>query len=211
MINVDLISTGPIEVAMTVDDLVLWDGTPVPDGYTSRSISEGMAATFNDARITGVYAFAHTSPIQRDPQARATFEAWVDGGHHLGNHTHNHAPLNWVDADTYCREIDTAEKYIGDLIERAPQRYFRYAMDMPGPSEARREDHLRANGYTNAPITTWFGDFAFLVSYYRALTTGNREAAQMLRKSYVQAALFTSPTTPPPHAPCSAGTSRTSS
>jgi hypothetical protein len=66
-------------------------------------------------------------------------------------------------------------------------------MDLTGSSEARRgrvEDHLRANGYRNAPITTWFGDFAFIISYHRAVATGNREAARMLRTSYVQAAMF---------------------
>lgn len=188
-----LASLGPIEVAVTVDELLLWEGSPMPAGYSRRTVARDIATALNDAGVPGVYGFAHTSPLEDDPSLRDVLEGWVSAGHHLGNHTHAHASLNWVDANTYCRDIDTADKHIGDLIDLAPHRYFRYAMDMSGPEEARRgqvEDHLTKLGYTNAPITAWFGDFAWIVPYYRALTLGDHDAADLLRKSYIQAAMF---------------------
>jgi hypothetical protein len=74
----------------------------------------------------------------------------------------------------------------------APERYFRYAMDMAGETETKRgqvEDHLRASGYQNAPITAWFGDFAWIVAYYRAVVSNDDDARRMLQETYVSAAV----------------------
>ncbi len=35
-----------------------------------------------------------------------------------------------MSADDFCRDIDQAEKLIGRLVDLAPERYFRYPMDM---------------------------------------------------------------------------------
>jgi peptidoglycan/xylan/chitin deacetylase (PgdA/CDA1 family) len=183
---------GTVKVAVTVDDFVLWDGLPMPDGVTPLDITKSIAATLTDNGITGVYGFSHTHRLDLDPGLIAAWEAWVEAGHHLGNHTHLHAPLRWMSADQYCADIDKAEAHIGNLIELAPERYFRYAMDMAGETETKRgrvEDHLRACGYQNAPITAWFGDFAWIVSYYRAVVSGDTDARQMLRDTYVSSAV----------------------
>ncbi|ROZ79394.1 polysaccharide deacetylase family protein [Ramlibacter sp. WS9] len=184
---------GSVDLAVTVDDLLIWDGVPLPTGYTRGSIVESMVKTLAEHQIRGVYGFAHTSPLEDDPGLRDTLEHWVDQGHHLGNHTHCHASLNWVSGKCYCDDIRRAEDAIGDLIERAPERYFRYTMDMSGESEAKRgevEDFLRVNGYVNAPITAWFGDFAWIAPYYRATMNKDMATVEMLRQSYLQAALF---------------------
>lgn len=192
MVHTDVAELGPIQVAVSVDDLILWKGAPLAPSRTYLSIVRSLGRTLTAAGLTGTWGFAHTSAIERDPAQRAVFEEWVTQGHHLGNHTHSHAALNWVEADTYCRDIDKAERLIGDLIALAPGRYFRYAMDMAGPSEERRgrvQDHITALGYVNAPCTAWFGDFTWCVPYYRAVATGDSEAAAMLRETYVGAAL----------------------
>lgn len=182
----------PVEVAVTVDELLVWDGTPMPPGYTREKIVVSMVETLTKHRIDGVYAFAHTSPIDSDAGLKETLRHWTASGHHLGNHTHCHACLNWVSAKMYCDDIQRSEDVIGDLIEKAPSRYFRYTMDMSGQTEAKRgevEDFLAANGYTNAPITAWFGDFAWIVPYTRASLNADTAAMEMLRASYVGAAV----------------------
>lgn len=192
MAHTGLAELGPIQVAVTVDDLILWKGAPLAPSRTSLSTVRSLARTLTAAGLTGTWGFAHSSAVERDPGQRAVFEEWVTQGHHLGNHTHSHAPLNWVEGDVYCRDIDKAERAIGDLIALAPERYFRYAMDMAGPSEERRgrvQDHITDLGYVNAPCTAWFGDFTWTVPYYRAHATGNTEAAAMLRETYVTAAV----------------------
>lgn len=184
---------GTIEVAVTVDELVLWDGSPIPQGYTPQSIIKSFTDTLTAHRVPGVYGFAHTYPFTQEPGLRDVLHQWVEAGHHLGSHTHMHAPLNWVEADQYIDDIKRGEDELGDLLTQAPSRLFRYAMDMSGPSEQKRgavEDYLRDAGYTTAPITTWFSDFAWIAPYFRAHLTDDREAMAMLRQTYVQAAVF---------------------
>jgi peptidoglycan/xylan/chitin deacetylase (PgdA/CDA1 family) len=182
-----------MDIAVTVDELIIWDGSPLPSGYTPTTITEGLTRALADHGISGVWGFPHTSPLDDEPRHREVLERWCAAGHHIGNHTHCHACLNWVSGAAYVEDIKRSEEVLGDLLDVAPERYFRYAMDMSGPSEVRRgavEDHLRENGYTAAPITSWFGDFAWIVPYERALRLGDRGAAAMLRETYLQAALF---------------------
>jgi len=183
---------GAVKVAVTVDDFVLWDGVPMPDGITPLGITKSIAATLADHGLTGVYGFSHTHRLDSDPGLMAAWEAWVEAGHHLGNHTHLHAPLRWMSGDQYCADIDKAEGLIGNLIAMAPERYFRYAMDMAGETESKRgrvEDHLRASGYRNAPITAWFGDFTWIIPYYRAVVSKDEDAKRMLQETYVSSAV----------------------
>lgn len=181
-----------MKVAITVDELLLFLGAPLPQGYTSTTIATGMLGALADHEVQGAYAFPHTAPAVEDPRLYEVFEQWVDAGHHVGNHTHHHACLNWLTAEQYCADIRRAEDTIGSLIERAPSKYFRYTMDIPGRSEAKRgavEDFLREQGYRNAPITSWFNDFAWIAPYARAIDSGDAEALAFLRTSYVNAAV----------------------
>ncbi|MEJ9077823.1 polysaccharide deacetylase family protein [Gordonia malaquae] len=181
-----------MKIAITVDELLLWDGTPMPGGYSASSVTDALLGAFADNGVNGVYGFAHTAPLEDDPSNREVLDRWVDSGHHLGNHTHCHACLNWVTGEQYVDDIKRSEDFVGDLIEKAPRKYFRYAMDMTGDSEEKRgrvEDHLSSAGYVNAPITAWFGDFAWIAPYWRAVEGGDHDAARMLRASYIEAAV----------------------
>lgn len=51
------------------------------------------------------------------------------------------------------------------------------------------EDHLRASGYRNAPITAWFADFARIVPYYRAVVSKDGDAKRILQETYVSSAV----------------------
>jgi peptidoglycan/xylan/chitin deacetylase (PgdA/CDA1 family) len=157
---------GAVKVAVTVDDFVLWDGVPMPDGVTPLGITKSIAATLTDHGITGVYGFSHTHRLDSDPGLMAAWEAWVEAGHHLGNHTHLHAPLRWMSGDQYCADIDETETKRGQV-----------------------EDHLRASGYRNAPITAWFADFAWIVPYYRAVVSKDEDAKRILQETYVSSAV----------------------
>lgn len=184
---------GPIEVAITVDELVLWDGSPVPDGYTPSATVRQFTDSFAAHGVDGVYGFAHTHPFVQDPGLKDVLHQWVQTGHHLGNHTHLHASLNWVEAHQYIDDVKRSEDELGDLLTTAPARLFRHAMDSSGPTEQKRgavDDYLREAGYTNAPITAWFSDFAWIAPHFRATLTGDQEALAMLRQTYVQAAIF---------------------
>jgi peptidoglycan/xylan/chitin deacetylase (PgdA/CDA1 family) len=185
--------TESIDLAITVDDLLIWDGTPLPAGYSRETIVDAMIKTFQKHSLSGIYGFPHTSPLDQDRGLMSIINHWCDSGHHIANHTHCHACLNWVSSKFYCDDIKRAEDHIGHLIQRAPKRFFRYAMDMSGEAEIKRgevEDFLQANGYENAPITLWFSDFAWIAPYYRAVESKDKVALAMLRTSFIDAALF---------------------
>jgi hypothetical protein len=74
----------------------------MPDGITPLGITKSIAATLTDHGITGVYGFSHIHRLDSDPGLMAAWETWVEAGHHLGNHTHLHAPLRWMSGDQYC-------------------------------------------------------------------------------------------------------------
>ncbi|WP_182376002.1 polysaccharide deacetylase family protein [Nocardioides sp. WS12] len=181
-----------LKIAVTIDDFVLWDGVPMPANTTPTMITHSVAKTLNDYGLTGTYGFSHTFRLDNEPELLEAFDTWVDAGHHVGNHTHEHAPLRWMSDAAFRRDFETAEKHIGDLIEAAPHKYFRYPMDMCSGSEQRRgevEQYLADNGYTNAPITSWFSDFAFIVPHFRALTSGDAEVQRQVRDMHVATAV----------------------
>lgn len=181
-----------IKIAVTIDDFVLWDGVPMPTDTTPTTITASLAKTLNDYGLAGTYGFSHTFRLGAEPEHMGAFDAWVGAGHHVGNHTHEHAPLRWMSDAAFRRDFETAEQHIGHLIEAAPRKYFRYPMDMSSGSERRRgevEQHLADNGYTNAPITSWFSDFAFIVPHFRALTHGDSEAQRQVREAHVGTAV----------------------
>ncbi|MFF0148962.1 polysaccharide deacetylase [Amycolatopsis sulphurea] len=182
----------PLKVAVTVDDFVLWDGVPMPAGRNPVGITRSLAKTLAEHGLTGTYGFSHTYRLDREPHLMAAFEAWAEAGHHLGNHTHQHAPLRWMSGADFLADTEKAEKHIGHLVDAAPSRYFRYPMDMSSGSERKRgevEESLRRNGYRTAPITTWFSDFAWIVPYYRAVRNEDAAAAARLRELYVSSAV----------------------
>ncbi|CNG64120.1 Polysaccharide deacetylase [Mycobacterium tuberculosis] len=182
----------PLKIAVTIDDFVLWDGVPMPADTNPTAITRSVAKTLIDFGLAGTYGFSHTFRLDKEPEHMAAFEAWVEAGHHLGNHTHEHAPLRWMSDEAFRRDFETAERYIGHLIESAPRKYFRYPLDMSSGSERRRgevQQYLADNGYTNAPITSWFSDFAFIVPHFRSITLGDAEAQKQVRDMHVATAV----------------------
>ncbi len=182
----------PLKIAVTIDDFVLWDGVPIPSDTTPTTITRSVAKTLNEYGLSGTYGFSHTFRLDKEPELMEAFDTWVEAGHHLGNHTHEHAPLRWMSDAAFRRDFETAEKHIGHLIESAPRKYFRYPMDMSSGSEQRRgevEQYLAENNYVNAPITSWFSDFAFVVPHFRALSLGDAEVQRQVRDMHVATAV----------------------
>jgi peptidoglycan/xylan/chitin deacetylase (PgdA/CDA1 family) len=89
---------GPVKMAITVDDLFLFHGSPMPRGYDSHITARGLTKAFKSHGAKGVYAFSNTAPTENNTGLLRVFDHWVEEGHHVANHTHHHASLNWVDA-----------------------------------------------------------------------------------------------------------------
>ncbi|MGW4094810.1 polysaccharide deacetylase family protein [Nocardia sp. NPDC004750] len=181
-----------LKVAVTVDDLFQWTGVPFPAGRSPRTVVSSMVDALAAHNVPGVYAFSNTAPIDQDKRLLDVFDAWCAAGHHVGNHTHHHASLNWVDPKAYIKDIDESEALIGEWIDRAPTRYFRYAFDMWGDTSRKTDEiqvHLAKGGYVAAPVSYWFYDAQFMVAYHRALKLGDVEAQRHLRSTLVATAV----------------------
>ena len=181
-----------IKLAVTVDDLFLWKGLPWSDGYSPATIVPTMTKAFARHDLKNVYAFSATAPAGGEPAMRAIFDHWADTGHQMGNHTHYHANLNWVDERQYIGDIERTAELIEPWIDAAPVKYFRYAMDNWGNTAAKYhgvQNYLGENGYTSAPISVWFYDTEFISAHVRVTRVGDAEAMAWLREQFVNTAL----------------------
>ena len=126
------------------------------------------------------------------PALSAVFDHWVGNGHHIGNHTHNHASLNWLSPQQYIDDIEKTEGLISKWSDLAPTRCFRHCFDMWGDTGEKRDEvlaYLRRHNYTVAPISLWFYDAQFGVAYTRALIADDKSAMSWLRRRYVETAV----------------------
>jgi hypothetical protein len=55
--------SGPIKIALTVDDLFQWKGAPELNGYPYQTIARRLTDAFDSHGVRGVYAFSNTAPV----------------------------------------------------------------------------------------------------------------------------------------------------
>lgn len=183
---------GPVKVAVTVDDMLLFRGSPLPPGYDLMGNARAFTRALAGHGVAGVYAFSNTSPVEADRDVLNVFDHWCERGHHIANHTHHHVSLYWVDARAYVGDIERAAEIIEPWISRAPRRCFRYCMDMWGDTQEKLDAvkaYLDGAGYTPVPISVGFHDMHYLAPYWRTLKAGDTEGARWLRQVYVDNAV----------------------
>lgn len=182
---------GPIRLAISIDDLLLWPDMPLAAGYSHLNITQAMTKAMKGHGVTGTYAFSATSPADARPELYGVFDHWAEAGHHIANHTHHHANLNWVTVSNYLADIERTETLIEPWARRAPTRYFRYCMDNWGNTPEKHEGvqaYLDRNGFTAAPISIWFYDTEFLAPHWRALKAGDADGVKRVRQLFVDTA-----------------------
>jgi peptidoglycan/xylan/chitin deacetylase (PgdA/CDA1 family) len=183
---------GPVKLAVTMDDMLLFRGVPMPKGYSSPAIAQSMTRALERHGASGVYAFSNTAPADENPELLRVFDHWVERGHHVANHTHYHASINWVDAPTYIEDIERTEKIISRWASLAPRRCFRYCPDMWGDTSEKAAEvgaYLSRHGYLPIPVSVGFRDTRFHPAYWRTLKAGDREGLAFLRREFVNTAL----------------------
>ncbi|OSY36987.1 Polysaccharide deacetylase [Pseudonocardia autotrophica] len=151
-----------------------------------------MIDAFAAHGVPGVYAFNGTMPTEARPADLDILDDWCAAGHHVGNHTHQHISLNWLDTDTYIKDIDASERILRRWIDAAPTRYFRYAFAMEGDTVDKTREvqaHLTRTGFLSSPVTLWFWDAQFMAAHNRAVSLGDHEAVRWLEDKLVDTAV----------------------
>lgn len=182
---------GPVRLAISMDDLFLWPDMPLATGYSHLGITRAMTAAMGRHGVTGAYAFSATTPAEKAPGLYRVFDHWVEAGHHIANHTHHHANLNWVTVPKYIADIERTQTLIEPWSAKAPTRYFRYCMDNWGNTPEKHQGvqaYLARHAFTPAPISIWFYDTEFLAPHWRALRAGDADAVAHLRRAFVDTA-----------------------
>lgn len=79
----------------------------------------------------------------------------------LGNHTYSHIDLNKVDAETYIREIDTADRLLAPFMTQPKFFRYPYLVEGNGPKKVKVEQFLLTKNYHIAPVSIDSKDFIF--------------------------------------------------
>lgn len=177
-----------MKVAFTIDDLPLWPNSYPPEGYTAAGIVEMILEALDRHGLKGIYAFSNSWALLKHPELGALMDRWVDAGHHVANHTHNHPELNDVSAERYIQEIDLAEEHLAPWLSKAPKRYFRHTLNYWGNTEEKLtkvKAHLDKRGYTVAEVTSMLYEWEWNRAYKNLLKASDGDGIEFLRQSFL--------------------------
>lgn len=171
----DATKRGPIEVAITVDDLPRHG--PLPPGATRTQVVDDLLAVFAAHQVPSVYGVVNGARMT-DADTRTALEHWHAAGHKLGSHGYSHANPDDVSAQAFMDEIDRNEPVLQQIVgtSAAAQhewKVYRFPFLQQGTSLAERaalRAHLTERGYRIADATTNYADWAFTEPYARCKT-----------------------------------------
>lgn len=179
-------------VALTFDDLP-HVAAGAPDTLArGRAITSAILRALAAHRAPAVgFVNASKLAIRGEVTERtALLEAWVDGGHTLGNHTSTHPDFNRLTIAAFEADIEAGTPVVRALMsKRAPAfLYFRHPMNHTGDTAEKKvaiERYLASHGYRNAPHTVENDDYLFNAAYVRARTARDEAAMHRLREAYI--------------------------
>lgn len=179
---------GKVKVAFTIDDLPLWPNSYPPEGYTAAGIVDSVLAALDHHGLKHIYAFSNSWALLKHPELADVMDRWVNAGHHVGNHTHNHPELNDVSAEEYIDEIDLAEEHLAPWLSKAPKRYFRHTLIYWGNTEdklTKVKAHLDKKRYTVADATSMLYEWEWNRAYKNALEADDKDRIAFLKQSFL--------------------------
>lgn len=181
-----------LRVAITTDDMALVKGLPHSPGYDPMLTAHAFVQAFARHNVKGVYQFSNARPFVEEPKFLKALDIWAEGGHFVGNHTYQHAPLSRMLTDDYVQEIERAEKALKPYLDAAPRRYFRYCAYQLGNTQCKVNNALGQIVRMNlmpAPVSVGFDDAMFIMAHLRTTKYGNKKEMDWLRDSYVECAV----------------------
>ena len=171
-------------IALTFDDAPRGDG-PFLSG---EERTDRLIAALADVGAEGSMIFVTTENLDATGvSGAARIRSYVDAGHVLGNHSHDHMWLWKNDADTYVADIDAASGKLAAFDSVAP--YFRFPFLDEG-REVEKRDAVRAaladRGLSNGYVTVDNYDWYMVSLASEAQKAGHDVDMDDLRDAYVE-------------------------
>lgn len=145
---------GPRSVALTFDDPPLPD-TPVMTGELRTQL---IINALRENGVDGAMFFSVSSRIDTSNVDRMS--AYAEAGHVIANHSHTHANLHNVGAETFLEDVQQADQILSEMPGFQP--YFRFPYLNEGNTKEQR-DIVRAAlaemGYQQGYVTIDNYDF----------------------------------------------------
>ena len=178
---------GPIQIAVTVDDLPVHG--PTPPGVNRLAMTERLLAAFAAHDLPPVYGFVNGKRVDDDPQTEAVLRRWVAAGHQLGNHGWSHPSLNDSGLDAYLADVRRGEEILARVAPDQSWKVFRYPFLQEGDTVEKRDGvrrFLKEAGYLIAEVTIDADDWAYNPPFVRCAERGDQSALTFLRRSFVR-------------------------
>ena len=175
----------PVELTVTFDDMPM---ASTPSQGTRLDVPWGMIAPLATFGFEGVYPSVNPNNLDTPTRAQAiaVLQAWIEAGHHLGNHTYSHYFLGQILHTNFMTDIRRNEPILASVSTEERYKVFRYPFLIEndegnhGP-EIRR--FLRERGYTISPVTLNVADWMYGTAYGRCLATRETEEQEWVRRS----------------------------
>jgi peptidoglycan-N-acetylglucosamine deacetylase len=182
-------ASGATELAVTVDDLPAHG--PLPPDMQRVPIAERIISALRRHGVRAV-GFMNGGQIREHPERADILKRWLEAGFPVGNHTFSHLDINHVTAAEYIADVERNEVVLAEVAGRRWARVFRYPYLREGERAETREAvrrWLAAHGYTIAPVTVTFEDWAWNDAYARCAARRDDGAIAWLKHSFLEAAV----------------------
>jgi peptidoglycan/xylan/chitin deacetylase (PgdA/CDA1 family) len=182
-------ANGATELAVTVDDLPAHG--PLPPDMQRVPIAERLISALRRHGVRAV-GFVNGGQLREHPERADIAQRWLQAGFPVGNHTFSHLDINHVTAAEYIADIERNEAVLAEVAGGHWARVFRYPYLHEGESGETREAvrrWLAAHGYTIAPVTVTFEDWAWNDAYARCAARRDASAIAWLKHSFLEAAV----------------------
>lgn len=176
---------------VTVDDLPMSGGDLHADAAERARITAEMLAVLAKHRVPAVGLV--TWGNVRGEGDLALLDAWLAGGHELGNHSRGHLDFTRTEATAYVADVEAGRSALAAFLTargRQPPRFFRFPFLREGDTEAKLDAvraYLAESGQRSLPVTLDNQDWSFERPWVEARRRGDAAAAARVAAEYHEA------------------------
>ena len=184
----------PMEMAVTVDDLPAHGSLSL--GSRRVEIGRQLISALKSNGVPEAYGFVNGVGLEWERDNVTVLRDWLRAGYPLANHTYSHLDPDKVSASDYIADIEKDDAVLASFADGSPlvsqRRVFRYPYLKEGSTREKHDaihDYLTRHGYTVAPVSIYYVDWAWDEAYVRCVNARDQPATQWLRIHVVDAAL----------------------